>query len=101
METPKRMIPYSVYLTEESFNKVKEAAKSRKAAGMVRDAIDLFIKGEKPYTAGYKKALTDVKSIVKKQDRITTIHVGGKSLSKILCDEIDKLKGDPDGKKKT
>jgi len=100
METPKRMIPYSVYLTEESFNKVKEAAKDRKAASMVRDAIDLFIKGDKPYTAGYKKALQDAKAIVKKQDRITSIHVGGKSLAKIICDEIDKLKGEKDDKKK-
>jgi len=101
METPKRMIPYSVYLTEESFNKVKEAAKDRKAASMVRDAIDLFIQGNKPYTAGYKKALIDAKKIIKKQEKMTSIHVGGKSLSKIICDEIDKLKGDPDDKKKT
>jgi len=45
--------------------------------------------------------LIDAKKIIKKQEKMTSIHVGGKSLSKIICDEIDKLKGDLDDKKKT
>jgi len=101
METPKRLVPYSVYLTEEVYNKVKEAAKDRKAASMVRDAINMFIEENKPYTAGYKKALIDVKAIIKKQPTMMSIHVSGKSLSKTVCDEIDKLKGVKDAKEKS
>ena len=37
---PKRLIPYSVHLPEDVYKKLKEAAGSRKASALVRDAID-------------------------------------------------------------
>jgi hypothetical protein len=104
METPKRLVPYSVYLSEEVYEKVKAAAKDRKAATMVRDAINLFIQDKKPYTAGYNKALKDAMGVIRKHEGASSIHIGGKSVSKALCESIDKLKITkevPDAKKET
>jgi len=92
METHKRLVPYSVYLSEEVYQKVKEAAKDRKAATMVRDAINLYIQDKTPYSAGYNKALKDAMAIIKKNEGATSVHFGGKSISKTLCENIDRLK---------
>ena len=46
METPKRMIPYAVHLPEDIYNKMKEAAKERRASSIVRDAIIMLLEGE-------------------------------------------------------
>ena len=59
METTKRLIPYSVHLREDIYNKLKAAAGERKASGIVRDAITMIIEGDDAFNAGYNKAIRD------------------------------------------
>ena len=59
METPKRMIPYAVHLPEDIYNKMKDAAKERKASAIVRDAITMIVEGDSVYTTGYKKGVKE------------------------------------------
>ena len=43
-----RLVPYSVHLKRDVYDKLKLAAGQRKASGLVRDAITLIIEGETP-----------------------------------------------------
>jgi 3-methyl-2-oxobutanoate hydroxymethyltransferase len=45
MEASKRLIPYSVHLSESVYNALKEHAKGRKASSIVRDAITMILEG--------------------------------------------------------
>ena len=46
----KRLIPYSVHLPEDVYNKLKEAAGNRKASALVRDAITLIVEGDDEFS---------------------------------------------------
>ena len=43
MEGSKRLIPYSVYLSEEVHVALKEKARARQASKIVRDAITMIL----------------------------------------------------------
>ena len=60
-----RMIPYSVHLREDIYQKLREVAKDRKATALVRDAITMIIEGDDSFNGGYNKALRDVISVIK------------------------------------
>lgn len=62
----KRLIPYSVHLPEDVYNKLKKAAESRQASAMVRDAITMALEGSTPFEAGYKKGIRDCITMIKK-----------------------------------
>ena len=85
------MRPYSVYLPEEYIAKIKEHAKDRKAAALVRDAIITALSGDDNYTAGYNKALRDAAKLVDNCKEIEVIAIHGKYLADILMDQIKEL----------
>lgn len=87
MET-KRLIPYSVHLSEEIYNKLKSAAKERKATGLVRDAITMYINGEDEFNAGYNKALRDMASMLQEDEWATSIAINGTTLADHFSEEI-------------
>lgn len=90
MET-KKLIPYSVYLPLEQHEKLKLAAKDRKAAAIVRDAIDTFLAGTDSYTSGYNKALADAAKVVYDCEEAQMIAIKGKDLGALLAEKIDLL----------
>ena len=90
MET-KKLIPYSVYLPAEQHEKLKLAAKDRKAAGLVRAAISMILDGNDAYTSGYNKALSDAAKVVYDCEEAQMIAVKGKDLGAILAERIDTL----------
>ena len=90
--TQKVMRPYSVYLPEEYIVRIKELAKERKAAALVRDAIMMALDGDDSFKAGYNKALRDVVGLVDNINEIKVIAISGKYLADILADQIDGLK---------
>ena len=59
-----KLVPYSVYLPREYYDKIREHAKARKASSLVRDAICMILDGDDAHKAGYNKALRDAIKIV-------------------------------------
>jgi hypothetical protein len=90
MET-KKLIPYSVYLPVEQHEKLKLAAKDRKAASIVRDAITMILDGGDAYTSGYNKACRDAAKLIYDSPEAQMIAVKGKDLGSILTEQIEAL----------
>jgi len=90
MET-KRLIPYSLYLPVEQHEKLKSLAKSRKAAALVRDAIDMILSGNEAFNSGYNKAIKDVAKIVYDCPEAQMVAIKGKDLGSILTEQIEAL----------
>jgi len=86
-----RMIPYSVHLREDIYQKLREVAKDRKATALVRDAITMIIEGDDSFNGGYNKALRDVISVIKDDQWATKIGVEGEVLADHLSAKIEKM----------
>lgn len=86
-----RLVPYSVYLSQEHYDKIRQHAKNRKASSLVRDAITMIIDGNDPYKAGYGQAVRDAVKIVDACKEIEHFAFKGKYLNDILIDQIKKL----------
>jgi predicted transcriptional regulator len=87
----KNLIPYSVYLPENLFLKLKELAKDRKASVLIRDAIAMIIDGNDAYMSGYNKGVKDAGNVVYECPEAQMIAVKGKDLGAILTERIDAL----------
>jgi hypothetical protein len=106
MET-KRLIPYSVHLPEDVYNKLKEAAGNRKASALVRDAITLIVDGDDEFNGGYNKAVRDVISVINSDQWCRIIGINEQTLSMYLEEILSQMivhqnvKGKSNGNKKT
>ena len=87
----KKLIPYSVYLPVEYYDKIKELAKQRKASSMVRDAICMIVDGDDTFKSGYNKALKDCIKEIDTIKEIEHIAVRGKYLADVLANQIKEL----------
>ena len=87
----KKLIPYSVYLPVEQFDKLKAAAKDRKAASIVRDAIAMILDGNDLFTSGYNKGIKDAAKVVYDCEEAQMIAIKGKDLGALLAEKIDLL----------
>ena len=83
--------PYSVYLSPEHYDKIREHARNRKASSLVRDAITMIIDGNEPYKAGYHQAIRDAAKVVDDCKELKPFSFNGKNLCQTLCDEINTL----------
>jgi hypothetical protein len=84
----KRLIPYSVHLREDIYNKLKLAAGERKASSMVRDAITMIIDGDDAFNAGYNKAIRDVISVFHDDKWCKVLGIEGQSVAYYLQEQI-------------
>jgi len=87
-----KLVPYSVYLPREYYDKIREHAKARKASSLVRDAICMILDGDDAHKAGYNKALRDVIKIVEECKEIQPFAYNGRYLTETLIDQISELK---------
>lgn len=87
-----KLVPYSVYLPREYYDKIREHAKARKASSLVRDAICMILDGDDAHKAGYNKALRDVAKIVEECKEIHPFAFDGKYLTETLIERITELK---------
>lgn len=87
----KRLIPYSVYLPEEHYKKLKAMAKERKASSMVRDAVVMMINGNDAYTSGYQKGINDAAQVVYECEEAEMVAIKGRDLGAILTERIKEL----------
>ena len=99
MET-KRLIPYSVHLREDIYHKLKEAAEGRKASGMVRDAITMYLEGGDAFAAGYDKGIHEAMILIQSDDMSQRVAVDGKPFSMHLGDKLEMKLGANHGNKK-
>lgn len=86
-----RMIPYSVYLPEDYYMKIKVLAQQRKASEAVRDAIILMLDGGDAFKAGYRKALVDAAKAIEACKDIEHLSIRGTPLSALLAASIGAL----------
>ena len=87
----KKLMPYSVYLPMEYYDKIKHLAKERKASSMVRDAIVMALDGNDEFKSGYNKGVRDAIKIVDACKDIEMIAIRGKYLSDLLAEQLSGL----------
>jgi hypothetical protein len=71
--------------------KIKDLAKTRKASELIRDAVDMMLKGTDLYNSGYNKAIQDAAKIVYDSEEAQMIAIKGKDLGSILTEQIESL----------
>ena len=99
MET-KRLIPYSVHLREDIYQQLKDAAKGRKASGIVRDAITMIIEGDDAFNAGFNKGLREAMKVVREDVWAKSLSVHGELMADVLADQIAERIGGENGNTK-
>lgn len=87
----RKMIPYSLYLPEDIYLKVKELARERKAAPLIREAVVMAINGHDEFTAGYNKGITDAAKVIFDSKEAQMIAVNGRDLGVVLKEQIELL----------
>ena len=91
MEASKRLIPYSVNLSESVYNALKEHAKGRKASSIVRDAITMILEGDDAFQSGYRKGLRDAMDVIHRDPYASSISVGERKIADTLIDQIEQM----------
>ena len=87
----KKLMPYSVYLPMEYYEKIRDLAKERKASSMVRDAIMMALDGNDEFKSGYNKGVRDAIKVVDACKEIEMIAIKGKYLNDVLAEQISGL----------
>jgi hypothetical protein len=87
----KKLVPYSVYLPVDHYNKLKAVAKTRKASELIRDAIGMILDGQDLFNSGYNKGLSDAAKVVYDCEEAQMVAIKGKDLGTVLADRIDAL----------
>jgi hypothetical protein len=91
METSKRLIPYSVHLTPEIYENLKELAKERKASKLVRDAITMILNGKGDFDSGYNKGIMDAIDAVAANHAAHRISFDENSIANSIIDQLEIL----------
>ena len=101
-----RLIPYSVHLKRDVYDKLKAAAGNRKASALVRDAITLIVEGDDAFNGGYNKGIRDAISTIRDNHSASNIAIGGESIADQLAETLEEMivsqapmKGKTNGKK--
>ena len=87
----RKLVPYSVYLPVDLYDKIKGLAKDRKASVLIRDAITMMLSGHDLYNSGYNKGVQDAAKVVYDCEEAQMINIKGKDLGAILAEKIDTL----------
>lgn len=87
----RKLIPYSVYLPEEHYKKLRKAAKDRKASALMRDAVMLILDGGDTFQAGYKKGVLDSVRVIADCKEAQMVAIQGTNVGKVLSDRVKDL----------
>jgi hypothetical protein len=87
----KKLVPYSVYISEEHHNKLKELAKDRKASVLIRDAIGMLMNGNDVFKTGYNKAIKDAAKVIYECQEAQMIAIKGRDMGVVLSERITDL----------
>lgn len=101
-----RLVPYSVHLRKDIYEKLKLAAGQRKASALVRDAITMLVEGDDAFNSGYNKAIRDAILEIYEDDIASRIHFDDEVISNRLVARLElmivnqNVKGKKNGKEK-
>lgn len=87
-----KMKPYALYLPDEIHAKLKTAARNRQAAGIVRDALNMYFTNQDAFASGYIKGLDDAAKVVYECEEAQMVAVRGRDIGAVLSDLIHSLK---------
>lgn len=87
----KKLVPYSLYIPQEHYQMLKDAAKERKASELIRDAIAMIADGGDAYKSGYNQAIRDAGKIVYDCPEAQMVAVKGRDIGDILSQRIEEL----------
>ena len=102
-----RLVPYSVHLKREVYDKLKLAAGQRKASALVRDAITMIVEGDDEFNGGYNKGIRDAISLIESDLIASRLSIDDTTVSIHLCNQLEAMivnqnvKGKKNGKEKT
>lgn len=88
----KRLIPYSVHLPEEVFQKIKTFAGERKAASLVREAIVSFVEGGDLYNKGFNSGLDAALKKIQNHKIANSLAFNGDAVATLIAREINQLR---------
>jgi len=101
-----RLIPYSVHLRKDIYDKLKLAAGERKASALVRDAITMLVEGDDAFNSGYNKGIRDAIEEIYEDDIASRIHFDDEVISNRIVGRLElmivnqNVKGKKNGKEK-
>jgi len=101
-----RLIPYSVHLRKDIYDKLKLAAGERKASALVRDAITMLVEGDDAFNSGYNKGIRDAILEIYEDEIASRIHFDDEVISNRLVARLElmivnqNVKGKKNGKEK-
>lgn len=84
-----RLIPYSVHLRKDIYDKLKQAAGQRKASGLVRDAITMLVEGDDAFNSGYNKGIRDAIEQIYEDDIASRIHFDDEVISNRIVAKLE------------
>ena len=102
-----RLVPYSVHLKREVYDKLKLAAGQRKASALVRDAITMIVEGDDEFNGGYNKGIRDAISLIESDLIASRLSIDDTTVSIHLCNQLEgmivnqNVTGKKNGKAKT
>jgi hypothetical protein len=102
-----RLVPYSVHLRKDIYDKLKLAAGNRKASSLVRDAITLIVEGDDEFNGGYNKGIRDAMSLIENDSIANRLGIDDTTVAAHLCNQLETMivhqnvKGKKNGKAKT
>ena len=82
----RKLVPYQVYLRPDQVEKLRE--KPGMASELVRQAIDTIGEAPLDYHEGYRQGFVKAQTVVSKSTKGNAITVFGKTLSDLMCDEL-------------
>ena len=91
LEKSSRLVPYSVYLSEETHDALREKARTRQASKVVRDAITMILEGSDQFSSGYKQGLRDAMNVIHQNESASIVSVNDRKIADHLIDEIEQL----------
>jgi len=86
-----RLVAYSCFIPEEHYKRLKEAAKDRKAASLVRDGLTMILDNQSAFDAGYNTGLRDAMKVVYDCPEAQMVAVQGKDLGAHLKNQLEML----------
>lgn len=102
-----RLVPYSVHLRKDIYDKLKLAAGERKASALVRDAITMIVDGDDSFNGGYNKGIRDAMNLIESDLIASRLSIDDTTVSIHLCNQLETMivhqnvKGKKNGKAKT
>jgi len=88
-----KLIPYTVHLPPELHKKLKRAARDRKAAGIVREALKAHLDGLDEYGARFKVGIRKANEEVALHPLLNNLKWKDESMSEIVDRLLENIDG--------